>query len=147
MTTPTHSQKRPQILLTRASIVSTIGGLIALLVTMGVLPAALGNQLTGDVEIVVGAVSTILAVVLPLVHALVSRGAVTPVSDPVNNAGEKLVPVGSQLALTTAIAPGLVQAFPDSSATSALPDLLAQADSIRPLPEVAVPAPDPAPTA
>lgn len=91
----THSTQRPEPLLTRAGIVAALSGLVALLVTLGVLPAALGDQLDGTVEAVGAAVSAVAAVVPPLVHAFVSRSAVTPVADPRGADGAELVPAGS----------------------------------------------------
>lgn len=98
----THSVSRPEPLLTRAGIVSGASGLISLLVTLGVLPAALGSQLTTATEVTVGAVFTVIAVVGPLVHAFVSRSAVTPVSSPVDADGNELVPAGSARAVLDA---------------------------------------------
>lgn len=87
-----HAQSRPQPLLIRAHVVGAIAGLITALVMFGVLPAALGDQLKSAVEVIYGAVATIVAVLSPIVHALVSRKIVTPLSDPRTNSGLKLVP-------------------------------------------------------
>ena len=99
---------RPQPLLTRAGVVAAISGLVSLLVTVGVLPATLGSQLTNASEIVVAAVATILATVGPIVHALISRGVVTPIADPKNNAGESLVP--ASVVITPDVSEALVAA-------------------------------------
>lgn len=101
---------RPEPLLTRAGVVSVIGGLVSLLVTLGLFSSDLGNEVNGYVETIVGAVFTIISVAGPLVHAIASRGVVTPLADPVDAAGNQLVPAGSPADVTADVADALAEA-------------------------------------
>lgn len=90
-----HATARPEPMLTRARIVAALSGLVTALVMFGVLPVALGDDLQANVEVIVGALSTLVSVVPALVHATVSRSVVTPVADPRTDDGVELVPAGS----------------------------------------------------
>lgn len=92
------AHKRPAPLLTRATATATISGLSSLLVTVGVLPATVGKQITTTGDAVVAAVGLLLSTVPVIVHALTAQKVVTPVTDPRTNDGTRLVPVGSDLA-------------------------------------------------
>jgi len=109
---PAHSTetKRPQPLLTRAHVVAAISGLITALVMFGILPAALGDELKSQIEVIAGAIATLVSVVPPIVHALVSRGVVTPTSSPKDDAGNDLVPAGSTKDTDAAAAAALATA-------------------------------------
>lgn len=86
---------RPEPLVTRAKVTATISGLVSLLVTVSVLPATLGDAINGTSEAVVSGLGLVIATVPTLVHAWQSRKAVTPVADPRNDDGARLVPAGS----------------------------------------------------
>jgi hypothetical protein len=107
-----HTVKQPQPLLTRAGIVSAIHVLAALCVSLG----------AGKVSTWLGAHSSAIASLIlalaPLVLAVVARRHVTPVSAPRNQAGLKLVPVGSAAATLDA-ANALAQADATYPATPA----------------------------
>jgi hypothetical protein len=92
------AHKRPEPLVTRAKVTATISGLVSLLVTLGVVPATLGDAISGTAEAVVAGVALVLATVPTLVHAWQARGVVTPTADPRNDAGARLVPAGSAAA-------------------------------------------------
>jgi len=77
---------RPQPLLTAASIQAAVGAVIALLV-------AFGLKLTAEQT---AAVLGVFAVFGPIATALLTRGKVTPVSDPVDNSGRALFPAASR---------------------------------------------------
>lgn len=102
--------KRPQPLMTRASVIAAISGLITALMMFGILPATLGDQLKSDVEAVVGPIATLVSIVPPIVHALISRNHVTPTSSPRDNAGNELVPAGSTADTDAAAAAALATA-------------------------------------
>lgn len=89
------SHKRPEPLITKAKITATISGLVSLLVTLGILPATLGTQLDSTTEAVMAAVSAVAATVPVVLHAVNSRKDVTPVTDPRDDEGNKLVPKDS----------------------------------------------------
>jgi hypothetical protein len=108
----THT--RPEPLLTRAKITATISGLVSLLVTLGLIPATVGADISKTADAVIAAVVLIMATVPTVAHAISSRKVVTPSADPRNDDGDRLVPAGS--------APVVLDA-----ATA-----LAEADTIRP---------------
>lgn len=89
------AHKRPEPLIIKAKITATISGLVSLLVTLGILPATLGSQINGTTEAVVTAVGAVAATVPVIVHAISARKDVTPVADPRDDEGNKLVPKGS----------------------------------------------------
>jgi hypothetical protein len=90
------SKREP--LMTRAKVTAAISGLSTLCVTLGVLPQATADQLSGQAQLCIAAGATLCATVPTLVHALISRKWVTPTDDPRNDAGELLVPEGSAAA-------------------------------------------------
>lgn len=92
------AHKRPAPLLTRASVAATISGLVSLLVTVGILPATVGSQITSTAETVIAAIMLVLSTVPVVVHAVSAQKVVTPVADPRNSDGVKLVPAGSAAA-------------------------------------------------
>lgn len=87
--------KRPEPLITKAKVTATISGLATLLVTLGILPPTLGDQINTTTEAVITAVGAVAATVPVLVHAISARKDVTPVADPRDDDGNRLVPVGS----------------------------------------------------
>lgn len=121
--------KRPEPVLTSANITATIAGLTSLLVTLGVLPATSVTQVNTMTEAVVAAVGLVVSTVPTLIHARVARKSVTPLTDPRNAAGEKLVP-----ARPLPAAPSAPVAAPVAPAESTVDvdAVLAAADKIHP---------------
>lgn len=91
----TAQHKRPEPLLSRAKVTAAIAGLASLLVTLGIIPAALGDAITHTAEAVMSGLGLVAATLPVLLHAWQARREVTPTADPRNDAGERLAPVGS----------------------------------------------------
>lgn len=96
------AHKRPQPLVTRAHVVALVGGLVMALVTLGVIPAATGEQITDAANDGIGGAGVLVALLAPYVHTWLSRPAVTPVADPKNDGGQRLVAEGSSRATVDA---------------------------------------------
>lgn len=89
------AHKRPAPLLTRANATAAISGLTSLLVTLGLIPATAGSQITSTTEAVIAATGLVLSTVPVILHAVTGQKDVTPLADPRNNDGVRLVPAGS----------------------------------------------------
>jgi hypothetical protein len=86
------AHSRPSPLVTRAAVVTALSVLSALLVKAGGGDVSVWLDQNSDA----GAGAVLL--VAPALTAWLSRGHVTPVTDPRDNSGQKLVPAGSAAA-------------------------------------------------
>lgn len=89
------AHKRPEPLMTRAKVTAAVAGLASLCVTLGVLPATVGDQINSTTGAVTAAFGLVMSTVPAILHAVSARGAVTPTADPRTDDGVRLVPVGS----------------------------------------------------
>jgi len=78
---------------TVAAITASLSALATVAVTLGVLSQTDADTLQTSLTAIVGAVLTIVNVVLPLWHAYRARALVTPLSSPQDAAGRQLVPL------------------------------------------------------
>lgn len=67
-----------------------IAGILAALVSVGILNADQEANVNATVQALVGAA----AFIIPLISSFLARSRVTPVADPRNDAGQRLVPAG-----------------------------------------------------
>lgn len=89
---------RPEPVMDAARLASAVSGLV---VAVGAILVILGITTQDDVQNwasiaggIVTALGTVVAVVMPMWQAYRARPLVTPLSDPQDNAGRELIPLG-----------------------------------------------------
>lgn len=88
--------RRPQPLLSVATLVGTVAGVLSVAVTLGLLSQAESDVVSGGVQALIVAGSALISALAPVIAAFKARGQVTPVDDPaavVNGRLVRLAPV------------------------------------------------------